>query len=110
MYPVPISAVPNQQIEFSVDGSFWQLNIHQSINFMCADIVRDGAAVVTGIRCFGGSPLMPYPYMYEPTFGNFIFDSDADWEAFGISCNLYYLTNEEFSEYTTSLATGVMAS
>ena len=109
MYTVPITAVPNQQVVFNVDGAFWQLNIHQSINFMCADIVRDGEPVVTGVRCFGGAPLMPYPYMYEPSFGNFVFDSDADWEVFGSSCNLYYLTSDEFAQYMESLNTGVFA-
>lgn len=107
MYQIPLRSVPNQQISFNLDGAYWQLAIHQSINFMIADITRNGAPVVTGQRCFGGSPLMPYAYMYMPQYGNFVFDSDGDWTAFGAACNLYYLTSSEFADYLASLETGL---
>jgi hypothetical protein len=106
MYEVPLTALPNQSIAFNVDGAYWQVRVFQSINFMCADITRNGQAVITGVRCFGGIPLMPYPYMYEPNFGNFVFDSDADWTNFDSSCHLYYLTNAEFAEFQTNLEVG----
>jgi len=66
---------------------------------MCADITNNGEPVASGVRCFAGQPLMQYPYMYEPNFGNFVFDSDADWTNFGGDCNLYYLEQAELQEF-----------
>jgi hypothetical protein len=106
MYAVPLIAIPNQSIDFNVDDAYWQLHVYQSINFVCADIMLNGNSVITGVRCFGGSPLMPYPYMYEPDYGNFIFDSDADWTNFGQSCNLYYLESSEFADFIETISIG----
>jgi hypothetical protein len=107
MYQVPLTSVPNQDIAFNIDGAYWQVHIFQSINFMCADIMLNGSPVIYGVRCFGGVALMPYEYMYQPLYGNFVFDSDADWTNFGTSCNLYYLENAEFAQYQTAYLTGV---
>jgi hypothetical protein len=107
MFQVPIIAVPNQYVSFNVDSVYWQLHVYQSINFMCADIAQNGVPIMTGIRCFSGTPLMPYPYMYEPDLGNFIFDSDGDWTNFGTSCNLYYLQAQEFADFMASVSVGI---
>jgi hypothetical protein len=108
MYIVPLVAVPNQRISFNIDSAFWQLHIYQSISFMCIDIVQNGVPVVTGNRCFGGVPLMPYEYMFDPNYGNFVFDSDGDWTNFGTdgSCNLYYLQVNEFDEFMETIKVG----
>jgi hypothetical protein len=107
MFQVPLTSIPNQSIAFNVDGAYWQVHVYQSISFMCADITRNGQPVITGVRCFGGIALMPYEYMYEPTFGNFIFDSDADWTNFGLTCNLYYVEQAEFEQFEAMLLSGV---
>ncbi len=109
MNQIPLTALPNQTISFNVDGSYWQLHIYQCVNFMCADVTRDGVAVISGVRCFAGMPLLQYPYMYLPTFGNFIFDSDVDWTNFGISCNLYYLKQSELQQFEELMLNGVSA-
>jgi len=46
--------------------------------------------------------------MYQPNFGNFMFDSDADWTEFSASCNLYYLEQDEIAEFTDALQAGVI--
>lgn len=99
MFQVPLAATPNQTFAFSQDGAYWQIKVYQSINFMCADITRNGAVVIQGVRCFGGIPLMPYDYMWRPQYGNFMFDSDADWTNFGSSCSCYYLSADELDEF-----------
>lgn len=99
MFLVPVTPVPNQSISFNVDNVYWQLHIYQSITHMCVDIVMAGAPVISGHRCLPGIQLMPYPYMYEPNFGNFIFDNTVDWTEFGNECNLYYLTSSEFEQF-----------
>lgn len=108
MFAIPLAAVPNQSISFTVDGAFWSIHVFQSILHMCADITCNGSPVVTAVRCFGGTPLMQYPYMYEPNFGNFIFDSDGDWTEFGASCNLYYLESSEFEQFQAIAQEGLM--
>jgi hypothetical protein len=107
MQQVPLVSVPNQSIAFNVDGAYWQIRLFQSINFMCADISVNNTPVITGVRCFAGGPLLPYSYMYEPNFGNFVFDSDADWTNFGDSCNLYYLSYDEFAQYKALVDAGI---
>lgn len=109
MYQIPLTNVPNQTISFTVDGAFWSIRLFQAINHMCADVTRASSPIITATRCFGGFPIMPYPYMHAPNFGNFIFDSEPDWELFDGRCNLYYLTADEFAQYMTDLDQGTGA-
>ena len=74
---------------------------------MCADIMRNGEPVITGVRCFGGIALMPYGYMAAPGFGNFVFDADGDWTVFGTKCNLFYLEQSEFEQFELMMLLGV---
>ncbi len=108
MLAIPITQVPNQQISFNADGALWTVHIYQAVNHMCADILLNNVPVINGVRCFGGIALMPYPYMYEPAYGNFMFDTDADWTEFGASCNLYYLEQSEIPLFTAALQQGVI--
>lgn len=104
MLAIPLIQSPNQQLSFNADGALWMIKIYQSIQFMCADITLNNVPLINGVRCFGGIPLMPYTYMYAPNFGNFIFDSDADWTNFGGTCNLYYLESDEFATFQSTKA------
>jgi len=106
MYQIPLAGVANQSISFNVDGAYWQLHVYQSISHMCIDIAQNGVAIASGVRCFVGIPLMQYPYMYLPNFGNFVFDSNPDWTNFGTSCNLYYLEQAELNEFTEAIMSG----
>jgi hypothetical protein len=108
MYQIPLTSVPNQSISFSVDGAFWTIHLYQSILHMCADITVNGTVIATAVRCFGGIALMQYPYMYQPNFGNFIFDTDGDWTNFDSSCNLYYLESAEYAQYQALAAQGML--
>lgn len=110
MFQVPLSQVPNQSVAFNADGAYWQVRLYQSIDFMCADITRNGTPVITGVRCFGGIPLMPYPYMYLPSYGNFVFDSNADWTNFANSCNLYYMSQDELGQLDELILTNGVSS
>jgi hypothetical protein len=99
MYKIPLTSIPNQAVSFNLDGAFWKIHIFQAVDRMYMDISRGGEVIILGSRCLGGIPLMPYTYMFAPNFGNFIFDSDADWTLFGDSCNLFYLPSAEYAEY-----------
>jgi hypothetical protein len=108
MLAIPLVSTPNQQISFNADGVLWTIHVYQAVTHMCADILQNNVPIINGVRCFGGVALMPYPYMYEPDLGNFMFDSDADWTNFGSSCNLYYLEQDEISEFVAALAEGTI--
>jgi hypothetical protein len=108
MLAIPLQPLPNQSVSFNADGVLWTVHVYQAITHMCADVSINGEPVIQGVRCFGGIGLMPYPYMYEPDYGNFMFDSDADYTEFGASCNLYYLEQDEIAEFTAALAAGVI--
>lgn len=109
MYQVPITALPNQNISFNVDGAYWQIHVYQSVLHMCIDVARNGTPVASGVRCFVGIPVLQYEYMYLPNFGNFVFDSDVDWTNFGVSCNLYYLQQNELQQFMSMVQSGVSA-
>ncbi|WGN90786.1 hypothetical protein [Burkholderia phage vB_BglM_WTB] len=109
MFPIPLDTVPNQTVSFNVDGAFWSVRIFQAITHMCADITRSSTPIITGVRCFGGFPLMPYEYMRAPNFGNLIFDAEPDWELFDGRCNLLYLDAGEWAEYKALLDAGTGA-
>jgi hypothetical protein len=102
MQQILLSPVPNQSIAFNIDGAYWQIHVYTSIYFVCVDIVCNGNDVINGARAFAGIPLIPFAYLQAP-FGNFIFDSDADWNNFQTTCNLYYLTANEFLEYNSTI-------
>lgn len=101
---IPLSAVPNQSVAFNVDGAYWQVRLFQAVDRMYADITRNGTALITGTRCFGGIGILPYAYASAPGFGNFIFDADVDWTNFGVSCRLYYLNAAELAQYNALIA------
>lgn len=99
MNKIPLSTLPNQQLAFNLDGAYWHLHIYQAVSRMYMDISRNGVKLIDGVRCFGGIGLMPYKHLHLPSFGNFIFDSDADYTNFGNTCQLYYLTLEEYNQF-----------
>lgn len=107
MYRVPLALLPNQSVSFNVDGAYWQLKLYQAANQMCADVKRNGTDIILGVRCYSGIPLMPYPHMDQPTFGNFVFDADVDWTDFESKCQLFYLTRAEFAAFQLMLVEGV---
>lgn len=108
MQLIPLTAVPNQAISFNVGGAFWQVRVFQAVTHMCADVKRNGEDIIRGVRCSSGEPLMPYSHMYEPDFGNFIFDGDPDWTDFGSSVALVYLDKTEYAEYSVFARQGAV--
>lgn len=108
MQRIPLTAVPNQIINFNVDGAYWQLYFYAAIEHMCSSVSRNGVVLIEGVRCFGGIPLVPYDYLMIG-FGNFIFNEDVDWENFGNSCQLYYLNEVEMQQFNSQIEAGYLS-
>lgn len=96
---VPLAILPNQSRSFVADSSFWEIHIFQAVSTMYVDIKVNGEELIAAGRCVGGELLLPYDYMWMSSKGNLIFNSEPDWEKFGITCNLIYLTNAEAKEW-----------
>ncbi len=103
MQQIPLTAIPSQSLSFNIGGAYWQISLYPAVTHMCADFSRDGSPLISGVRCFGGIPLLPYEYLYLPNFGNFVFDSDPDWQNFSGTCNLYYLDIAELATFNANI-------
>lgn len=106
MKRIPLAAVPNQKVAFNVDGAYWQLHVYQALTTMCCDVNKNGVNVISGMVCSVGVPLLPYDYMRIPDIGNFVFDGDLDWNNFGATCYLNYMTAAEYEVYRAALYLG----
>lgn len=95
MMKVPLAIVPNQSLSFPADRNFWEIHVYQAVDTMYMDINIDGKQILSATRCVGGNLLIPYDYLWNPSYGNLVFDAEPDWEEFGITCNLIYLNNAE---------------
>jgi len=98
MQQIPLLQIANQSLNVVLDTGEYVLTIREANGCMMADIERDGLAVVTGVRCLTGEPLIPYAYLQS---GNFVFsttnDDLPDWNQFGLTQGLYYLTDAEMA-------------
>lgn len=68
---------------------------------MVIDITREDEDIIKGQRCTPDRLLLPYPYLEGKT-GNFTFECDddsyPDYQKFGSTHRLWYLTAEELAE------------
>ena len=93
---VPLIAAPNQSLNF-IDpaGNRWALRIKIARNGMFADVSVNETALLVGQRFAVGTFLIPY----IATLGNFALVTDneqaADWEQFGVTQTLLYITPQE---------------
>lgn len=89
--------------EFSISFDEIENSIHillQTINnavFM--SIFVNNEQLGDAFICLPNQLVIPYPYIQEIVGGNFIFRTENDnypnYENFGTTCNLYFITNDE---------------
>ena len=100
MQRIPLARVANQKFSITLDQVRYEIQIQQCTNVMGITIKRNGVLVVSGQRCLPNNLVIPYQYA-ENAEGNFAFDCLGDqlpaWENFGITQNLYYVTNAELA-------------
>lgn len=96
MRTIPLSAVPNQSLSVRLDDTRLVLRLKEANGVMVADLERDNETVILGTRVLAGEPIIPYRYLEQ---GNFLIltinDELPDWNLFGISQTLVYLTIAE---------------
>lgn len=57
---VDLSAVPNQEVMFPINGEAWRLRLFAADNVLCCDAYLDDEIVVLGARVVPGEPIIRY--------------------------------------------------
>lgn len=97
MINISVIQHPNQTFPVILEGARYDLTIKDCDGFMIMDVVRDDVVILQGQRLLANTPIIPYNYL---TKGNLVIITDnddlPDWQQFGITQQLYYLTVEEW--------------
>lgn len=100
MRNIPLSAVPSQLLTATIDERRYVLTLKEANGTMICDVSVDGVVLVSGSRVLAGEMLVPYQYLEDG--GNFILQTTDDnlpnWQEFGVSQGLYYLSAAELEE------------
>lgn len=98
MLEISLIQHPNQTFPVILEGSRYDLTIKDGDGFLIMDVIRDDVVILQGQRLLANTPIIPYNYL---TQGNLVIITDnddlPDWQQFGITQQLYYLTVEEWS-------------
>lgn len=98
---VPTEQIPNQTLSIVLDNDRYQIALLSTGTSTVADISINESVVLQGVRCVGGTPLIPYKYL-RPESGNFIFSTPDEeipyWTNFGITQFLFYFSATELEE------------
>lgn len=88
--------VPNQSFSTQLLSKRFTFHIKLANGIMIADITCDNTPLVTGERILPNQPIIAYPRL---ECGNFILQTEdddlPDWQKFGKTQQLIYLTPEE---------------
>ena len=95
---IPLAAIPNQSLSVVIDTVRYDIAVRQCSVVMEIDIARNSVPLVSGMRCNAGTLLLPFLSL-ENGYGNFAFstedDNYPDWQQFGITQFLIFITNDE---------------
>lgn len=96
MIQINLAAIANQSLSIRLDNRLYGITVKETRGTMSIDIVRDGAALITGQRLVPGSPVIDYLHLAN---GNFIFVTINDeypiWSQFGVDQFLLYASADE---------------
>ena len=103
---IPVQAIVKQSLQVELNGNLYTLNIIQTQGCMSMDIISETAGLnLLAQRCNAASLVIPFQES-ENGAGNFIFitanDELPDYEEFGLTQSLYYLTDAELAPYRTN--------
>jgi len=95
---VPLEATPNQSFSIQLDNDRYDIDIKATKTSMVANITKNDELLIEGVRCVGGTPLIPYEYLRDGG-GNFIFSTTDEqipyYQNFGIDQFLFYFSGSE---------------
>lgn len=95
---VPLDALPNQELSILLDNDRYDISLRSSKTSSFVTITKNEVLIVENLRAVGGSPLVPYNYLFVNS-GNFMFSTPNQeipyYDKFGVSQFLVYLTAAE---------------
>ena len=95
---VPVQAIPNQTLSIVLDNDRFDIELKSTATSTAASITRNEELLISGVRCVGGTPLIPYEYL-RASSGNFIFSTPREqipyYTNFGIDQFLFYFSAAE---------------
>ncbi len=106
------SSYANQEFDVQIDGLDKEIHVklHTAFDVTYMSVTVDNEPLgETGddtvgfpFLCFPNQKVIPYAYMQEKLGGNFVFVTEDDnfpnYENFGTTCNLYFVTLDEMNE------------
>ena len=97
---IEIQPVANQSLILNVENSRYDITLRATDDIMTADVSRNEEVLLQGHRLVAGEPMIPYRYLER---GNFtittINDELPDYEKFGLTQLLYYVTIAELVNF-----------
>lgn len=100
MQTINIQAIPNQEFTVNIGDYRYDIRLFLDDGVMAYDLSIDQVEAIEGQRIIAGELMLPYKY--QEADGNFYLsvpeDEDPDYEQFGDSQKLYYLTSSESAE------------
>ena len=99
MIEIELTRVPNQSMSIRLDDNLYNLTIKETNGCMSCTIVRNDITLLSNVRVVAGTPIIPYGYLESGNFFISTLDDDLpDWNQFGISQSLIYISELEIGE------------
>lgn len=100
MQTIPLRAMPNQSLSFTLDGNRWEVTVKQAVEIMIANVTINDDVIILGAQLLPGTPVLPYPYLMN--FGNLILivenEQLSDWRRFETDQTLVYVNAADMAE------------
>ena len=116
IYAIELQPLPNQQFSLTINNINMNVDLKAAgsnttneneltqltpatAQIMLFAMQINGEYVCPYVPVFANQGLLPYKYMVSIAGGNFFFETDQDeypnWQNFGTSCYLYFITEDE---------------
>lgn len=104
-YEIELNNLPNQTFTTTINNVDMEViiktggEVDNQITFFALRI--DDDYLCPFVPAFANQGVLPYEYMISEAGGQFFFETENDeypnWENFGITCKLYFITQDELN-------------
>ena len=98
---ITIDAIPSQSFTVTLGGNNYEIKIYSIDGHMSYDLSINSVQIISGFKMVNDVPLLVY--VHQEVSGNLLLqiseDEIPDYTKFGLSQFLYYLTEDETTDY-----------
>jgi hypothetical protein len=98
MQTITLASIPNQSLSITLDGNIFDLVFKWAGNCVVWSASINAISAISNSRVINGQMMLPYRHLET---GNFLFltegDELPDYNQFGATQNLVYITKEELA-------------